>query len=114
MYDRHSYDPEKRPEASNLLVIYAALEGRPRAEVEAEFAATQFSEFKARLADLAVAKLAPIAGEMRRLQADPGYLDGVLRDGAERAAAMAEEVLGQVHELVGFLDLAPRVWRTGA
>src|SRR5690349_12752584 len=61
-----SYDPEQRPEASNLLTIFAALAERPRSEIEALYADTSFSEFKSRLADLAVEKLAPIAGEMRR------------------------------------------------
>jgi tryptophanyl-tRNA synthetase len=98
-----AYDPEARPEASNLLTIHAALAERPRAEVEAEFAATPFSEFKTRLAELAVEKLAPIAGEMRRLVADPGHIDGVLRDGAERAGAIAEKVLAEAYDLVGFL-----------
>jgi tryptophanyl-tRNA synthetase len=100
-----TYDPEARPEASNLLTIYAALSSRPRAEVEAEFRTTPFAEFKSRLADLAVERLAPIAGEMRRLQADPDHLDGVLREGAARAAAIAERVLGEVYDLVGFLKV---------
>ncbi|MEK0084953.1 tryptophan--tRNA ligase [Benzoatithermus flavus] len=99
-----TYDPEARPEASNLLTIYAALADRPRAEIEAEFAGTSFSEFKSRLADLAVEKLSPINAEMRRLQADPGYLDAILREGAERAAAIAGPVLKEAYELVGFLD----------
>ena len=64
--------------------------------------------FKRRLADLAVEKLAPIAAEMRRLQADPGHLDRILRDGAERAGAIAEQVLAQAYDAVGFLrPLAP-------
>ncbi len=98
-----SYDLEKRPEASNLLTIFAALADRPRAEVEAEFAETSFADFKTRLADLAVAQLAPIAAEMRRLQADPGHLDRILREGAERAGAIAERVLAQAYDAVGFL-----------
>jgi tryptophanyl-tRNA synthetase len=98
-----SHDPEKRPEASNLLTIFAALADRPRAEVEAMHAEASFSEFKTRLAELAVEKLAPIAGEMRRLLADPGHIDRVLREGAERAAAIAEPVLAQAYDLVGFL-----------
>jgi tryptophanyl-tRNA synthetase len=98
------YDPENRPEASNLLTIYAALADQPRAEVEAEFAQTSFSEFKGRLAELAVEKLARINGEMRRLQADPAHLDAILKDGAERAAAIAEAVLKEAYELVGFLS----------
>ncbi len=99
-----AYDPENRPEASNLLVIYAALAGRPRAEVEAELVSTSFSDFKSRLADLAVAKLSPIAAEMRRIAADPGYIDGVLRDGAARAAAIAAPILAETYRIVGFLE----------
>jgi tryptophanyl-tRNA synthetase len=99
-----SYDPQARPEASNLLTIFAALSDRPRAEVEAEHAGTSFSEFKTRLADLAVEKLAPIAGEMRRLLADPGHLDAILQSGAERASAIAGPVLSQAYERVGFLS----------
>ena len=98
-----TYDPQNRPEASNLLTIFAALAERPRAEIEAIYAETSFAEFKSRLAELAVDKLAPIAGEMRRLQADPGHLDRILRDGAERAAAIAEKVLAQAYDAVGFL-----------
>ena len=98
------YDPQNRPEASNLLVIYAALAGRPRAEVEAELAATSFADFKGRLADLAVAKLSPIAAEMRRILADPDYIDGVLRDGAARAAAIAAPILAETYRIVGFLE----------
>jgi tryptophanyl-tRNA synthetase len=98
-----TYEPETRPEASNLLTIYAALDDRSRAEVEAEFAASSFSEFKARLADLAVARLAPIASEMRRISADPGYIDSVLRQGAERANAIAGPILEEVYRKVGFL-----------
>ena len=97
------YDPEKRPEASNLLTIFAALAERPRAEIEQVYAGATFSEFKGHLADLAVEKLAGIAGEMRRLQADPGYLDRLLREGAERAAARAEPILAKAYDAVGFL-----------
>ena len=99
-----TWDPEGRPEASNLLTIFAALADRPRAEIEAEHAGTPFAGFKSRLAELAVARLAPIAGEMRRLLAEPGHVDGVLREGAERARALAEPVLKRAYELVGFLD----------
>src|SRR3954447_20763175 len=98
-----SYDPDSRPEASNLLTIFAALAERPRAEVEALYAGATFADFKSHLADLAVEKLAPIAAEMRRLQADPGHLDRILRDGAERADATAEKVLAEAYDAVGFL-----------
>ena len=100
-----SYDPERRPEASNLLTIFAALADRPRAEIEARFAAATFSDLKSELAELAVERLAPIAAEMRRLQSDPGQLDRILHEGAARAAAIAEPVLRQAYDAVGFLPL---------
>jgi tryptophanyl-tRNA synthetase len=98
-----TYDPESRPEAANLLTIYAALAEQPRTEVEGRFAQTSFSDFKAELADLAVAKLAPVTGEMRRLMAAPDHIDQVLRQGAERAEAMAADNLARIYDLVGFL-----------
>ena len=98
-----TYDPEARPEASNLLTIYAALLDRPRAEVEVELRETSFSDFKTRLAEVAVEKLAPINAEMRRLMADPGHLDRLLREGTERADAIAAPVLREAYDAVGFL-----------
>ena len=67
------------------------------------FAASSFADFKKTLADLAVAKLAPIANKMRRLLAEPDHIDGILRAGAERAEAMASDNLAQVYDIVGFL-----------
>jgi len=96
-------DEENRPEATNLLRIYAALAERPIAEVAAEHADTKFSAFKRELADLAVAKLAPLNAEMRRLMADPAQIDAILADGAERAAAIALPVLEKVRAACGFL-----------
>src|SRR5437667_872268 len=83
---------KNRPEAENLVGIYAALAGRTAADILREFAGSQFSAFKQALVDLAVAKLAPIAAEKRRLEADQSYLDGVLADGAARARAIAGPV----------------------
>ena len=77
---------DERPEAANLVGIYAALAEISEEAVLADHGGSQFSAFKPALADLCVAKLAPIAGEMRRLKADPGHIDAVLRDGAERGA----------------------------
>ncbi len=92
-----------RPEAVNLLTIYAALAGQPLSAVLAEQAGTPFSVFKQRLTDLCVASLAPISDDMRRLMADPGYVDGVLADGAARARAIADPILREVRDVVGFL-----------
>ena len=93
-----------RPEADNLVGIYAALSGRSREDVISEFGGQQFSVFKPALVDLAVNKLAPIADEMRRLEADTAYIDSVLRDGGERAGAIAEANMKTVREIVGFLS----------
>ena len=75
-----------RPEAENLLSIYAALSDRKLEDVIPDFAGKQFSEFKNTLADLTVAKLSPVASEMRRMLADPAQIDRILRDGSARYA----------------------------
>jgi tryptophanyl-tRNA synthetase len=95
---------ESRPEADNLIGIYAALAETTREKVIAEFGGQQFSVFKPALADLAVEKLAPIAGEMRRISADPAYVDSVLRDGGERAGVIAEATMKTVRRIVGLLQ----------
>ncbi len=92
-----------RPEAENLVGIYAALAGTGRAEVIRDFAGKPFSEFKPALADLAVARLAPVAEEMRRITADPGYIDQVLADGGARASELAEATMQDVRRIVGLL-----------
>lgn len=93
-----------RPEADNLVGIFAALSGSDKNKVLAEYGGKQFSDFKPALADLAVTKLAPITGELRRLNADPGYIDSVLRDGSERASVLAEETMKHVRDIVGYLQ----------
>ena len=92
-----------RPEADNLVAIFAGLAGETKADVLARHGGSQFSAFKGALSDLAVEKLSPIASEMRRLQADPGYIDGVLRSGAERAGAIAEATMRDVRGIIGLL-----------
>ena len=93
---------EGRPEALNLINIFAALADEPRAAVIARFAGQPFSGFKNELADLAVAKIAPIAAEMRRLLTDTAEIDRILADGAARAAAIAAPILADTKKLVGF------------
>jgi len=94
---------EGRPEAANLVGIFAALAGRDRAGVIGEFGGRMFSEFKPALADLAVAVLAPIGAEMRRLMKEPGYVDSVLHRGAERAGEIARHHMSELHRIVGVL-----------
>ena len=92
-----------RPEADNLVGIYAALQDISKADVLSQFGGQQFSAFKPALADLAVAKLAPIAAEMRRLVADPGHIDSILRDGGQRAGVLAEATMRDVRDILGMV-----------
>ncbi|MCG5483276.1 MAG: tryptophan--tRNA ligase [Sinorhizobium meliloti] len=93
-----------RPEAENLVGIYAALADRSKEEVLAEFGGQQFSTFKPALADLAVSVLSPITGEMRRLMGDTAHIDAILRKGGERARERAEKTMREVREIIGFLQ----------
>jgi tryptophanyl-tRNA synthetase len=94
---------EARPEADNLVGIYAALTDATREAALARFAGQNFSTFKEALSEVAVSVLGRIGGEMRRLTADPGHIDRVLRQGAERAAAIATPVLREVQDITGLL-----------
>lgn len=94
---------EDRPEAANLLGIYAALSGQDLAQVIADHGGHQFSQFKQDLADLMVDKLQPITAEMRRLTDDPAYIDGVLKRGAEKARDISRPIMAEVHDIIGFL-----------
>src|SRR5438876_5382352 len=94
---------EPRPEADNLVGIYAALADKPKAEVLKEFGGGQFSTFKTALADLSVAKLSPIAAEMKRLTQEPAYIDSLLADGAARAEVIAAETMNAVKDIVGLV-----------
>ncbi|PHQ70651.1 MAG: tryptophan--tRNA ligase [Sneathiella sp.] len=94
---------EGRPEAANLVGIYAALADITKQQVLDKYAGSQFSVFKPALTDLAVETFGPVGEEMKRLMGDPAHVDAILKDGAERAIALAEPVLKEVKEVVGFL-----------
>ena len=94
---------EPRPEADNLVGIYAALSSVSKTQVLSEFGGGQFSTFKSALVDLAVAKLGPIGSEMKRLVQDPVYIDEVLADGARRAQLLAADTMKAVKDIVGFV-----------
>jgi tryptophanyl-tRNA synthetase len=94
---------ETRPEADNLVGIFAALANRTKADVLKEYGGAQFSSFKAALVDLSVARLGPIGAEMKRLVQDPAYIDAVLVDGAARARTIAGETMRHVKDIVGFV-----------
>ena len=96
-------DLEGRPEARNLVSIYAALKGTRAEDVLEVWGGHSFSAFKADLSDLLVNEMAPLNAEWARLMSDPGYIESVLRRGAERARSASESVLNQVYDAVGFL-----------
>jgi tryptophanyl-tRNA synthetase len=94
---------ETRPEADNLVGIYAALAGTTRAGVLKEFGNAQFSTFKSALVDLSVASLGPIGTEKQRLMHDPAAIDAILADGAARAQKLARQTMNAVKDIVGFV-----------
>lgn len=99
----HIKDLGGRPEAQNLVNIYAGLSGEEVIAVLDRFEGAPFSKFKEDLTELAVSELAPIADSIRRLTADPAEIDRVLRNGAERARAVAAPVMNEVRHIVGFV-----------
>ncbi len=94
---------EGRPEAANLLGIWAALSDGSREDAMARFGGRQFSEFKKELTDLAVEVLGPINSEMKRLMNDVAHIDALLKDGAERARALSAPIMADIKDIVGFL-----------
>jgi tryptophanyl-tRNA synthetase len=92
-----------RPEADNLISIYAAFAEQTKQAVLDEFRGAQFSTFKGALSELVVAKLSPIAAEMWRLLADPAEMDRQLQKGAEQARAAASPIMAEVRRAVGFV-----------
>lgn len=93
---------EGRPEAKNLITIYAALAETSKEKVMAEYGGQQFSAFKNALSDLTVAKMGPITSRMRELMADTAEIDRILADSTDRANAIASPVLKEATEIMGF------------
>ncbi|GGJ13474.1 tryptophan--tRNA ligase [Alicyclobacillus cellulosilyticus] len=96
------YDPEQKPGVSNLLTIYALCANRSLAEIEAQYADKGYGPFKNDLAEVVIETLRPIQTRYRELMASD-EVERVLRDGAERAAALAAPTLAEVKRRMGFL-----------
>ncbi len=94
---------ENRPEARNLVNIYAAMADQNVDDVMRDVGGKQFGEFKPMLADLAVEKLAPISTEMARLMQDKAEIDRILADGSDRARAIAAPILHKTYQIVGMV-----------
>lgn len=95
----------ERAEAANLVAIYAALAGMTRHAVLTDFGGAQFSTFKTALADLAVAKLAPITARMNELLDDPAQIDAILIKGRDKAMTIAEKTMEEVKQTIGLMAL---------
>tara|TARA_B100001173_G_scaffold19569_1_gene15640 strand:+ start:1193 stop:2200 length:1008 start_codon:yes stop_codon:yes gene_type:complete len=93
-----------RPEAQNLISIFASLQDNSIEKIVSEYAGKEFSIFKKDLADLAASKLEPISSEINKLMGDTSHLDSILKDGKEKAIAVAEPVLEKTKEIIGFLS----------
>jgi tryptophanyl-tRNA synthetase len=93
----------ERPEARNLVAIYATMEGTDTASVLARFGGGNFGPFKEALSELLVAKLEPVASETKRLLSDELHLQTMLRDGAAKANALAEPIIKEAEKIIGFL-----------
>lgn len=96
---------ENRPEALNLLTIYAALKDIPREQALTECGSMNFSAFKQQLTDVAVATLSPITKKMRELMADTDAIDQMMGKGVHKARGIAEKTMQEVHTLAGFLKV---------
>lgn len=99
------YDPQNKPGVSNLISIYMAFTGKTVEEAEADFAGCGYGDFKLAVGETVADKLAPVQAESERLLADKGYLEGVLKEGAERAFGIARKTLSKVYRKIGFYQL---------
>ena len=95
-------EAKKRPEAINLLTIYASLNDLDLDKAISEYSGKEFSQFKKDLGEIASSKLSPISYEMNKLMKDEKYLDSIISSGKKRAITVAEPVLSKIYEIVGF------------
>ncbi|PPR10745.1 MAG: Tryptophan--tRNA ligase [Alphaproteobacteria bacterium MarineAlpha11_Bin1] len=95
---------EGRPEAANLVGIFAALSDQTAGEVLRDYGGRGFGDFKPALSDLTIEKLAPISDEMRHLMADPCHIDAILAEGSDRAREVTEPIIAQINEIVGLIS----------
>ena len=98
------FDPENKPGVANLMSIYSAVTGKTFAEIETEFAGQGYGKFKPVVGDAVIEHLRPIREESQRLLKDKAYLEGVYRDGAQKASYVAEKTLRKVYKKVGFVQ----------
>ena len=98
------FDPENKPGVANLMSIYSAVTGKTFEEIENEFIGCGYGKFKPVVGDAVIEHLRPIREESQRLLKDKAYLEGVYRDGAQKASYVAEKTLRKVYKKVGFVQ----------
>ena len=98
------YDPANKPGVANLMSIYSAVTGKSFEEIENEFMGCGYGKFKPVVGDAVIEHLRPIREESQRLLKDKAYLEGVYRDGAQKASYVAEKTLRKVYKKVGFVQ----------
>ena len=97
------YDREKKPGITNLLTIYCAATGKTMEDAQAEFCGQGYGVFKPAVGEAVVELLRPVREEALRLLGDKAYLEGIYKQGAERAGALANKTLRKVYKKVGFV-----------
>lgn len=100
-----SYDIEKRPEASNLLSIFAAITGEDRKKIEVKYKDSGFAAFKSDLSDALIAHIEPISKHIAQLEKDRSYIEKLLKEGAEKARAIATDNIKEVKKIMGLVAL---------
>ncbi len=98
------FDPEKKPGVANLMQIYSACTGKTFEEIETEFDGKGYGAFKPAVGEAVVELLRPIREEAEHILRDKAYLEGIYRDGAERASRVAERTLRKVYKKVGLVQ----------
>lgn len=97
------FDPESKPGVSNLLAIHSAISGKSIPELEAHFAGKMYGHLKIETAEAVIEKLKPVQEKYKALMNDPGYLNKVMKQNAERARAHAAQTLARVYDKLGFI-----------
>ena len=103
LFEGLEFGNPERPEATNLLSIYQLATGQTKEQIVSECGSMRWSEFKPKLAEAVIASLEPLQSRYNELLADPAYLDGILKEGAEKAAAVADQTVTDVKDAMGFV-----------
>ena len=99
------YDAQNKPAVSNLLTVYSLFSCKAIAELEKEYGGKNYAVFKKDLAEIIIESLSPIQKKYKELSANPDYIKKVLRNGAQKAKAIASQTMAEVRSKIGFLEI---------